>query len=98
VGVWREKSGQEAFPLARPGRRPLVSPGTSVAGDQMQISCRPVGARGGRGQEVRPVCFLGRGDGLKISSSRALHIAPVERGWAEAGYPCKLVILPSHRQ
>jgi len=28
VGVWRERSGQGVFPLPRPDRRPLVSPGT----------------------------------------------------------------------
>ena len=49
----------------------------------------------GQGQKVRRVCFFGRGDGLKICSSRALHIAPVEGGGAEAGYPRKLVIISS---
>jgi len=38
VGVWREISELEAFPLPRPDRRPLVSPGTFVVGDQIQIS------------------------------------------------------------
>ena len=55
----------------------------------------PEGVWGGRGQEVRPVCFLGRGDCLKICSPRALNIAPVEGGQVEAGYPRKLVIFPS---
>jgi len=56
---------------------------------------RPEGVWGGRGQEVRPVCFLGRGDGLKVCSPQALHVAPVEGGRVGAGYPCKLVIFPS---
>jgi len=59
---------------------------------------RPEGAWSGRGQEARPVSLLGRGDGLKICSPRALHIAPVEGGRVEAGYPCKLVIFPSQRR
>jgi len=59
---------------------------------------RPEGVWGGRGQEVRPVCFFGRGDGLKMSSPRALHNAPVEGEQVEAGYPCKLVIFPSQRR
>jgi len=41
------------------------------------------------------VCFLGRGDVLKISSSRALDIAPVERGGIKAGQPCEPVIFSS---
>ena len=39
---------------------------------------------------------FGRVDGLEVCSSRALHIAAVEGGQVEAGYPRKLVILPSH--
>ena len=58
----------------------------------------PKGAWSGRGQEVRPVCFLGRGDGLKICSPSALDIAPVEGGRVEAGCPRELVILPSQRR
>ena len=38
VGVWRGKSGQEAFAPPGPDQRPLVSPGTFVVGDQMRIS------------------------------------------------------------
>jgi len=56
---------------------------------------RPDRVWGGRGQEVRPVCFLGRGNGLEISSSRAFDIAPVERGGVKARQPCEPVILPS---
>jgi len=41
------------------------------------------------------VCFLGRGNGLEISSSRAFDIAPVEGGGVKAGQPCEPVILPS---
>jgi len=41
------------------------------------------------------VCFLGRGDGLEISSSRALDIAPVEGAGIKAGQPCEPVIFPS---
>jgi len=59
---------------------------------------RPEGERCGRRQEVRPLSFLGRGDGLKVCSSRALYIALVEGGRVEAEYPCKLVILPSQRR
>jgi len=44
------------------------------------------------------MCSLGRSDGLKVSSSRALHIAPVEGGRVDAGYLGKLVILPSQRR
>jgi len=59
---------------------------------------RPEAARSGRAYEVRPVCFRGRGNGLKVCSSRAFHIAPVEGGRVEPGYPCKLVILPAQRR
>jgi len=58
---------------------------------------RPDGVWSGRGQEVRPVSFLGRGDGLKVCSPRALYIAQVEGGGVEAGHPCELVVFPSQR-
>jgi len=61
--------------------------------------CEPLGrpdeARSGRGQEVRPVCFLGRGNALEVCSPRALYIAPVEGGGVEVGCPCKLVVFLS---
>ena len=41
------------------------------------------------------MCFLGRGDGLEIGSSRALDIAPVEAGGIKAGQPREPVIFPS---
>jgi len=41
------------------------------------------------------VCFLGRCDGLEISSPRAHDIAPVEGGGIKAGQPREPVIFPS---
>ena len=52
------------------------------------------GVWSGRRPEVRPVSSVGRGDGFEIRPPRALHIAPVEGGRVETGYPCKLVIFP----
>jgi len=43
-GVWREKSGQEAFLLLRPDWRPLERPGTSAVGDQMRTSWLSTGS------------------------------------------------------
>jgi len=45
---------------------------------------RPEGVWSDQGQEVRPVCFLGQGDGLKVCSPQALPIAPVEGGRVQA--------------